>query len=631
MKFQRVYKPHRTDHSGKAIHSIKSILSPAHLLLHLQKVFGNHLVGRLFQAKLTISQPGDALEKEADRVADLVMRMSDAKMKLKVEGQKSEQKSLAPVKMPSKEPCLDLNIQMLKGHGRPLCKAERNFFEPRFGRDFYAVRIHTDNQANEIAQAVDARALTVGNDVVFGQRQYDLGTIQGRKLLAHELAHVVQQTDGLRKKMTLGQPNGPHEKEADHLGSKNGLKHRESENKEMRIVHRKNEGESLHQAEKEGKLGKEKRWDIVLYGKEFKNLSTQQILAVLRGLSQRIRNWTEAERSGHKILKKIKDEHPMVGFVSEVISGTSMPPLTMWEGPLSHLKVAESYLDANEPVLAQDILVAAELDYRECHRRYYVYRKGTIGGAEVVTMGLKVTAATGMVATAVVTGGAAAILELSVPTVIASGAAGAYFYGRAMPKEAGLETATAFAEGVLTSSSFSVFILINGMTVAEFVIKNRDKLPNWILAGAGFLAARSYLKSNAPELYDLIFWFVLKEIALRVPESFGEKEAAKFLGILVGSLSKKAAATMLTTLKLILTVLQKALLQLPMATIKAVPITIKEYEEAALQLTNDFKDRGYDIDLKSAKTILKQIGNPETRAKLQQLSDSLDTLLTALN
>jgi Domain of unknown function (DUF4157) len=81
----------------------------------------------------------------------------------------------------------------LSSPGRPLDAAARAALEPRFGYDFSGVRIHTDLTAARSAREVNALAFTVGRDVVFGAGQYSPDTAAGRKLLAHELAHVVQQ------------------------------------------------------------------------------------------------------------------------------------------------------------------------------------------------------------------------------------------------------------------------------------------------------------------------------------------------------------------------------------------------------------------------------------------------------
>ncbi|MBS0467080.1 MAG: DUF4157 domain-containing protein [Proteobacteria bacterium] len=81
----------------------------------------------------------------------------------------------------------------LAGAGAPLDRATRGFMEGRFGHDFGRVRIHAGGAATSSARAVQARAYTVGANIVFGAGQYAPATAAGRLLLAHELAHVVQQ------------------------------------------------------------------------------------------------------------------------------------------------------------------------------------------------------------------------------------------------------------------------------------------------------------------------------------------------------------------------------------------------------------------------------------------------------
>jgi len=82
---------------------------------------------------------------------------------------------------------------VLRSPGQPLDATTRAFFEPRFGHDFSKVRMHTDEPAAESALSVNALAYSVGHHIVFDRRQYAPGTVTGRHLLAHELAHVVQQ------------------------------------------------------------------------------------------------------------------------------------------------------------------------------------------------------------------------------------------------------------------------------------------------------------------------------------------------------------------------------------------------------------------------------------------------------
>jgi hypothetical protein len=107
---------------------------------------------------------------------------------------------------------------VLRSAGRPLDPATRSLMERRFGHDFSRVRVHDDARAAQSARAVNAHAYTVGGNVVFGPGQFAPATREGARLLAHELAHVVQQSrDGVpsREPYRLGAPTSHHEQEAD--------------------------------------------------------------------------------------------------------------------------------------------------------------------------------------------------------------------------------------------------------------------------------------------------------------------------------------------------------------------------------------------------------------------------------
>lgn len=107
---------------------------------------------------------------------------------------------------------------VLRSPGRPLDAETRAFFEPRFRQDFSSVRVHTDTHAAQSAQAVKALAYTVGSDVVFGAGRYLPHTAPGRRLLAHELSHVIQQnstTGEIQYQLEIGQQGDRHEREAD--------------------------------------------------------------------------------------------------------------------------------------------------------------------------------------------------------------------------------------------------------------------------------------------------------------------------------------------------------------------------------------------------------------------------------
>lgn len=94
---------------------------------------------------------------------------------------------------PEPTPDVEAAINALQGGGRPLPKSDLTFFEPFFDYDFSHVRLHTDTKSAQLASRMNARAFTRGNDIVFGGGQYGPGTDAGNRLLAHELAHVVQQ------------------------------------------------------------------------------------------------------------------------------------------------------------------------------------------------------------------------------------------------------------------------------------------------------------------------------------------------------------------------------------------------------------------------------------------------------
>jgi hypothetical protein len=98
---------------------------------------------------------------------------------------------------------------VLQSSGQPLDSATRGFMEDRFGYDFGKVRVHQDARADASARAVNALAYTVGRDVVFGTGQYAPTTIEGRKLIVHELTHVVQQSTGSAKARHLQRKPAP--------------------------------------------------------------------------------------------------------------------------------------------------------------------------------------------------------------------------------------------------------------------------------------------------------------------------------------------------------------------------------------------------------------------------------------
>jgi hypothetical protein len=179
------------------------------------------------QTKLTVNEPGDEYEQEADRVAEHVMRMPDPAIRLQRQcscaetGGNCAECAPKPVRLQRQAAgsgyhgyAPGIVHQALRGAGKQLDGEIRSFMEFRFGRTFEDVRIHTGAEASESAAAVNARAYTVGRNIVFSDGRFAPGTVAGRSLLAHELAHVVQQRGGMETvphKEASNQSGGAHE------------------------------------------------------------------------------------------------------------------------------------------------------------------------------------------------------------------------------------------------------------------------------------------------------------------------------------------------------------------------------------------------------------------------------------
>ena len=164
-----------------------------------------------FQPKLTINNPNDKYEREADAMADKVMRMEQPQVRLKPLPISSiqrkcehceEEEKMQRKEMNGEETTADSNLENyvggLSSSGQPLPNEVRNFYEPRFGYDFRNVKVHTDTVAGKSAQSINALAYTSGNNIVFNDGQYSPNTDSGKRLIGHELTHVVQQQQGLR-------------------------------------------------------------------------------------------------------------------------------------------------------------------------------------------------------------------------------------------------------------------------------------------------------------------------------------------------------------------------------------------------------------------------------------------------
>jgi hypothetical protein len=191
--------------SGK-LQSKTSPSVPSMEMLGIQQSAGNQAVQAALrstgiQAKLAVGSADDPQEREADHTAEDIMRSAgDAPCSCADYGGacKACQNKETSIQRKASAPGAPKTVprivrSALASAGRPLEGSSRAFFEPRFGRDFGRVRIHTGPHAAASARAIRARAYTAGSHIVFGEGQHSPETPDGQRLLAHELTHVVQQ------------------------------------------------------------------------------------------------------------------------------------------------------------------------------------------------------------------------------------------------------------------------------------------------------------------------------------------------------------------------------------------------------------------------------------------------------
>jgi hypothetical protein len=179
----------------------------AQILSELQRSYGNAYVQRLLrshalQAKLTVNPPDDVYEKEADQVAEIVTKSSGAAIQRQAEGEELEEEEeeegavsakMAVSRTPEVSDDVEGRINAARGSGEALPDSVRTSLEPQFGRDFSDVRVHTGAEADALSRQLGARAFTTGQDIFFRSGDYQPESEEGKKLLGHEMTHVVQQ------------------------------------------------------------------------------------------------------------------------------------------------------------------------------------------------------------------------------------------------------------------------------------------------------------------------------------------------------------------------------------------------------------------------------------------------------
>jgi len=179
----------RDEKGSLRVPAVPKARSSPNPVLDLQRAVGNRAVNELLGSKpgqtaFRISQPGEPAEIEADRLSRQIAGGTDAET---AQARAESAEPAAEVEGSTVDPAAGL------GPGQQMDASVRAGMEAHFGHDFSGVRIHSDPRAAESARSVGARAYTLGGDVVFDAGEYAPGKKEGKQLLAHELAHVVQQ------------------------------------------------------------------------------------------------------------------------------------------------------------------------------------------------------------------------------------------------------------------------------------------------------------------------------------------------------------------------------------------------------------------------------------------------------
>jgi len=207
--------PHRTESSSSDFSS--PLYRPGSLINNVSRTleqmdtsFSQRERTRIYP-KMEISQPEDSDEREAEDMAKKVVQQiqkssQSTESNTNSNSDRRENKSIQSIQRKSAiqrqsddsgmeaSPEVEAAIEQESGKGQPLPADIQEKMEAAFGEDFSAVRIHTDSKAQELNDAVQARAFTTEKDIFFNQGSFDPSSQEGQELLAHELTHVLQQT-----------------------------------------------------------------------------------------------------------------------------------------------------------------------------------------------------------------------------------------------------------------------------------------------------------------------------------------------------------------------------------------------------------------------------------------------------
>ncbi|RNI39835.1 DUF4157 domain-containing protein [Hanamia caeni] len=396
------------------------------------------------QPKLQINQPGDQYEQEADAMADKVMRMSDkdvAQNSYNTSGtniqrkcaeceKEDEEKKVQRKENKNSSPSVAPPIvhDVLSSPGKPMDNGTRSFMESRFNYDFRDVRIHNNEKAAASAASINASAYTYGNNIVFNKSKYSLGNEGGKKLLAHELTHVVQQRTNEGRSIQR-HPDASSQKTGSQPISSNAALKLSGDNQLQNIADVMTAVQSIKPSDKASGI-----YTTEFQGRKITLTHDQQALLISTAKKSIKTNLEKAKRNsdyaknGYEIQKEINDKHKIVSSVVITFAGVQdkIPQL------LDEVQKAELSKSAAEVALQSDDFVGAGKQLAECERAakhalilWREYHEGIISSGEKTITVLEFTRDASFVTLGVLaiiaTGGAAAAGTGAVTTTTAFG------------------------------------------------------------------------------------------------------------------------------------------------------------------------------------------------------------------
>ncbi|HEY7403862.1 MAG TPA: DUF4157 domain-containing protein [Candidatus Angelobacter sp.] len=302
--------------------------------------------------------------------------------------------------------------EVLSSPGQPLDKATRDYFEPKFGYDFSKVRVHTDVKAAESAESVSANAFTVANQIVFNKTQYKPTSVAGRRLLAHELSHVVQQRRG-------GLPAGIDADPALEHAAESAAQAIAAGSARVSVM-----GSSGPALARDAKPGADVTYEVK-FPEGTRRLTAAELEVQKQEASRRIRSnltlvadLADVGRDSQNDMLRdyqggveslwdvVKKPKALIGIAADMKAGVTPPYIGNWSHPKRIAQEGLADLDKGDLANGVRRLKLSEYYYRDALREWNAYREATIGGAELVARNLEtvrdVSFAIALVAAAVV-------------------------------------------------------------------------------------------------------------------------------------------------------------------------------------------------------------------------------------